>query len=106
MKSIIALALLVALAMPAMALSSLEQAYMNGVNDGLKLGKLAGSVEDYNSAVQEFNDLLNQTFGANASSMWLPVMADNDTVTPDSLSSVKPVHKMDGTPSQVSVIQY
>jgi len=106
MKSIIALALLVALAMPAMALSSLEQAYMNGVNDGLKLGKLAGSIKEYNSAVQEFNDLLNQTFGANASSMWLPTLTDEDTVTSDSLSGVKPVHKMDGTPGQVSVIQY
>jgi len=49
---------------------------------------------------------LNQTFGANASSMWLPTLTDEDTVTSDSLSGVKPVHKMDGTPGQVSVIQY
>ena len=106
MRSIIAIAVLFSLAMPVMALSPIEQAYMAGVEQGLKLGKLADSIEEYNIAVGQFNDLINQTFGANASAMWLPKMVDNDTATSESFTSVKPVHKMDGTPGQVTVIQY
>ena len=106
MRSIIALTMLVAFVMPAMALSPIEQAYMAGVEQGLKLGELADSIVEYNIAVGQFNDLINQTFGANASAMWLPQMGDNDTATSESFTSVKPVHKMDGTPGQVTVIQY
>ena len=72
MKPIIGLALLLSLVLPCMALSPVEQAYVDGVNDGAKLGRLMNNVEQYNIAVQQFNDKINQTFGANASAMWLP----------------------------------
>jgi len=39
-----------------MALSPVEQAYVDGVNDGVKLGRLMNNVEQYNIAVQQFND--------------------------------------------------
>ena len=109
MRSIIALALLLSFVLPCMALSPVEQAYVDGVNDGVKIGKLIDDAEQYNIAVQEFNDKLNQTFGANASLMWLPMMAANnaeDNSQADSFSSAKPIHKMDGTPSETVVTQY
>jgi hypothetical protein len=102
MRSIIGLALLLSLVMPSMALSPMEQAYVDGVNDGVKLGRLMNNVEQYNIAVQQFNDKINQTFGANASAMWLPKIA---TVAPDTFTSMKPIHKMDGNPGEVTVIQ-
>jgi hypothetical protein len=109
MRSIIALALLLSFVLPCMALSPVEQAYVDGVNDGVKLGKLVGDATQYNIAAQEFNDKLNQTFGANASLMWLPMMAVDsaeDSAQVDSFSSAKPIHKMDGTPSETVVTQY
>jgi hypothetical protein len=109
MRSIIALALLLSFVLPCMALSPVEQAYVDGVNDGVKIGKLIGDATQYNIAVQEFNDKLNQTFGANASLMWLPMMAVNnaeDNAQADSFSSAKPIHKMDGTPAETVVTQY
>ena len=110
MRSIIALALLLSFVLPCMALSPVEQAYVDGVNDGVKLGKLIGDATQYNIAVQEFNDKLNQTFGANASLMWLPFMdvsnSADDDVAVDSYSSAKPIHKMDGTPAESVVVQY
>lgn len=109
MRSIIALALLLSFVLPCMALSPVEQAYVDGVNDGVKIGKLIDDAEQYNIAVQEFNDKLNQTFGANASLMWLPMMAVNnaeDSAQVDSFSSAKPIHKMDGTPAETVVTQY
>lgn len=109
MRSIIALALLLSFVLPCMALSPVEQAYVDGVNDGVKLGKLINDAAQYNTAVQEFNDKLNQTFGANASLMWLPMMAVNnaeDNAQADSFSSAKPIHKMDGTPAETIVTQY
>ena len=64
----------------------------------------------YNIAVQQYNDNLNQTFGANASIMWLPMMAVNNTADAaqpiDSYASMKPVHKMDGTQGETTVVQY
>jgi hypothetical protein len=106
MKSIIALALLISLVLPSMALSPVEKAYVDGMNDGVKLGKLMGNVEEYNIAVQQFNDKINQTFGANASVMWLPKIAANNTAPIDAFTSVKPIHKMDGTPGETNVVQY
>ena len=53
MRSIIGLALLLSLVLPSMALSPVEQAYVDGVNDGVKLGKLMKNVEQYNIAVQQ-----------------------------------------------------
>ena len=103
MKSIIALVMLLSLVLPSLALSPVEQAYADGVNDGVKLGKLMNNIEEYNIAVQQFNDKINQTFGANASVMWLPkiaVPATTFTGTP------KPIHKMDGTPGETNVVQY
>ena len=99
--------LLLALVLPSMALSPVEQAYAGGVKDGLKLGQLVNNVDQYNLAVQQFNDQLNQTSGTNASLMWLPKIAVSNT-NPDttSMSSLKPVHKMDATPSTTTVIQY
>lgn len=89
-----------------MALSPVEQAYVNGVNDGVKLGKAMADAEQYNSLVQQFNDKINQTFGANASIMLLPMMPVNDTAaTATTYSSPKPVHTMDGTPSETTVMQ-
>ena len=78
---------------------------MDGVNDGVKLGRLMNNVEQYNIAVQQFNDKINQTFGANASSMWLPKIATNNTLVPDTFTSMKPIHKMDGNPGEVTVVQ-
>lgn len=90
-----------------MALSPIEQAYVNGVNDGVKLGRLVNNVEPYNIAVQQFNDQLNQTFGNNASMMWLPKMAANNTVPVTTFTGTpKPIHKMDGTPGETNVVQY
>jgi hypothetical protein len=110
MRSIIAIALLLSFVLPSMALSPIEQAYVDGVNDGVKLGKLIDNAAQYNIAVQEFNDKLNQTFGANASLMWLPFMdvsnSAGDNVVTDSYSSAKPIHKMDGTPAESVVVQY
>jgi hypothetical protein len=88
-----------------MALSPIEQAYIDGVNKGLNIGQLMNNVDEYNIAIQQFNDQLNQTFGNNASSMWLPKIATNNTVAPDTFTSMKPIHKMDGTPGEVTVIQ-
>jgi hypothetical protein len=106
MKSIIALAMLLSLVLPSMALSPVEQAYVNGVNEGVKLGRLMNNVEQYNVAVQQFNDKINQTFGANASAMWLPKMATNNTALADTFTSMKPIHRMDGTPGEVTAVQY
>jgi hypothetical protein len=106
MKSIIAFVLLISLVLPSMALSPIEQAYVDGVNAGVKLGKLVNNVEQYNIAVQQFNDKINQTFGANASVMWLPKIATNNTIPTDTFTSMKPIHKMDGTPGEVTVVQY
>ena len=90
-----------------MALSPMEQAYVDGVNDGVKLGRLVNNVEQYNIAVQQFNDKINQTFGANASVMWLPKIATNNTVPVTTLTGTpKPIHKMDGTPAETNVVQY
>ena len=105
MRSIIGLALLLSLVLPSMALSPVEQAYVDGVNDGVKLGRLVNNVEQYNIAVQQFNDKINQTFGANASAMWLPKIATNNTLVPDIFTSMKPIHKMDGNPGEVIVVQ-
>lgn len=110
MRSIIAMALLLSFVLPCLALSPIEQAYVDGVNDGVKLGKLIDNPAQYNIAVQEYNDKLNQTFGANASMMWLPFMDDSekadDVTNVDSYSTAKPIHKMDGTPSETVVTQY
>ena len=95
MKSIIALAMLLSLVLPSMALSPVEQAYVNGVNEGVKLGRLMNNIEQYNIAVQQFNDKINQTFGANASAMWLPKIATNNTLVPDIFTRMKAIHKMD-----------
>ena len=105
MRSIIGLALLLSLVLPSMALSPVEQAYVDGVNDGVKLGKLVNNVEQYNIAVQQFNDKINQTFGANASVMWLPKIATNNTLVPDTFTSMKPIHKMDGAQGETTVVQ-
>jgi hypothetical protein len=115
MKSIHALALLLLFAVPSMALSPVEQAYVDGVNDGVKIGQSMGSVEQYNIAAQQFNDKLNLTFPANASAMWLPLMPTNQTAATETtaaetassttFSSTKPVHKMDATPSEIVVVQ-
>jgi hypothetical protein len=107
MRSIIALTILLALVLPSMALSPVEQAYMDGVKEGLKLGQMAKNIDQYNTAIQQFNDQLNQTYGTNASLMWLPKIATDNTA-PDTAStgSLKPVHKMDGSPSETTIIQY
>ena len=106
MKSIIASVMLLSLVLPVLALSPVEQAYVDGVNDGVRLGKLMNNIEAYNIAVQQFNDKINQTFGANASVMWLPKIATNNTAPIDTFTSLKPIHKMDGTPGEVNVVQY
>jgi hypothetical protein len=108
MRTIIALTLLLALVLPSMALSPVEQAYSSGLKDGLKLGQLVNNVDQYNLAIQQFNDHLNQTFGTNASLMWLPKIAVNNTIpdTTTAMGSLKPVHKMDATPSSTTAIQY
>jgi hypothetical protein len=107
MRSIIALALLLSLVLPGMALSPVEQAYVDGVKEGLKLGQLMNNIEQYNIAIQQFNDQLNQTYGTNASKMWLPKIATNNTVpTITFTGSQKPIHKMDGTPAETTVMQY
>jgi hypothetical protein len=103
MKSIIALAMLLSLVLPSMALSPVEKAYADGVNDGVKLGRLVNNVEQYNIAVQQFNDKINQTFGANASVMWLLKIA---VPAPIFTGTPKPIHKMDGTPAETNVVQY
>jgi hypothetical protein len=106
MKSIIASVMLLSLVLPVLALSPVEQAYVDGVNDGVRLGKLMNNIDAYNIAVQQFNDKINQTFGANASVMWLPKIATNNTAPIDTFTSLKPIHKMDGTPGEVNVVQY
>lgn len=110
MRSIIAVALLLSFVLPCMALSPVEQAYVNGVNDGVKIGKLIDNPAQYNIAVQDYNDKLNQTFGANASMMWLPFIdvsnKADDSTSADSYSTTKPIHKMDGTPAESVVVQY
>ncbi|VVB71959.1 Uncharacterised protein [uncultured archaeon] len=106
MRTIIALASLLLLILPSMALSPVEQAYMDGVNAGLKLGQLTNNIAQYNIAIQQFNDQLNQTYGENASLMWLPKIATKDPSTLNTFESQKPVHKMDGTPAETTVIQY
>jgi len=107
MRLTIALALLLSLVLPSMALSPIEQAYVNGVNEGVKLGRLVNNVEQYNIAVQQFNDKINQTFGANASVMWLPKIATNIIVPVTTFTGTpKPIHKMDGTPAETNVVQY
>ena len=99
--------LLLALVLPSMALSPVEQAYTDGVKEGLKLGQMANNADQYNIAIQQFNDHLNQTYGTNASLMWLPKIAASNTV-PDAASTVslKPVHKIDASPTTTTVIQY
>lgn len=106
MKLISLAAVLLSLVIPSLALSPVEQAYVDGVNDGVKLGKVMSDTDAYNIAIQQFNDKVNQTFGANASLMWLPKLATNDTAPIDTFTSVKPIHKMDATPREVTVIQY
>jgi hypothetical protein len=110
MRSIIALTILLVLVAPSMALSPVEQAYIDGVKEGLKLGQLVNNVDQYNIAIQQLNDYLNQTFSGNASKMWLPkMMTPNNDTLPD-ISTIgdinKPVHKIDGTPSVTNAMQY
>jgi hypothetical protein len=104
----IALTILLVLVAPSMALSSVEQAYIDGVKEGLKLGQLVNNVDQYKIAVQQFNDYLNQTFSGNASKMWLPKMTPNNSTIPDISTSgdLKPVHKIDGTPAVTNAMQY
>ncbi len=64
MRSIIALAMLLSLVLPGNALSPVEQAYVDGVNDGVSLGRLMNNIGEYNIAVQQFNDKINQTLGS------------------------------------------
>ena len=108
MRSTIALILLLALVLPSMALSPVEQSYVAGLKEGLRIGQLANDTDQYNIAVQQLNDNLNQTFGANASMMWLPMKTQSNTDTPITsiFSSIKPIHKMDGTPRETTVVQY
>ena len=91
-----------------MALSPVEQAYVDGIKEGLKLGQLANNTDQYNLAIQQLNDNLNQTFGANASMMWLPkkITSDNTAPVVSFSGSLRPIHKMDGTPAETKVIQY
>jgi hypothetical protein len=103
MRLTIALALLLLLVLPSMALSPVEQAYLGGVKEGLKLGQLMNNIEQYNIAIQQFNDQLNQTYGTNASVMWLPKIA---VPAPIFTGTPKPIHKMDGTPAETNVVQY
>jgi hypothetical protein len=56
MRSIIALAVLLVLVAPSIALSPVEQAYIDGVKEGLKIGQLVNNVDQYNIAIQQFND--------------------------------------------------
>ena len=94
--------------MPSLALSPVEQAYIDGVKEGLKLGQLVNNVDQYNIAVQQFNDNLNQTFSGNASKMWLPKMTPGNNTNPEMTiinGYVKPVHKMDGTPTETTLVQ-
>jgi hypothetical protein len=114
MRSTIAWTILLVLIVPSMALSPVEQAYIDGVKEGMKLGQLVNNADQYNLAIQQFNNHLNQTFGGNASMMWLPKMAilnnnnnTNNTI-PDisAIGDLKPVHKMDGTPSEINAMQY
>lgn len=110
MRSIIVLTILLLLVLPSMALalSPVEQAYIDGVKEGLKLGQLVNNVDKYNIAVQQLNDYLNQTFIGNASKMWLPKMNPNNNSLPDfsTYSNFKPVHKLDGTPGETTYMQY
>ena len=48
MRSVIALTILLVLVAPSMALSPVEQAYIDGVKEGLKLGQLVNDVGQYN----------------------------------------------------------
>jgi hypothetical protein len=108
MRSIVALTMLLVLVLPSMALSPVEQAYLDGVKEGLKLGQLVNNVDQYNIAIQHFNDNLNQTFSGNASKMWLPKVASNNNTLPDisNKGTLKPVHKLDGTPAETKYMQY
>jgi len=108
MRSITALTILLVLVVPSMALSPVEQAYNDGVKEGLKLGQLVNNVDRYNIAIQQFNDNLNQTFSSNASKMWLPKMTLNNNTVPDisTIGDLKPVHKIDATPSMTNAMQY
>jgi hypothetical protein len=109
MRSILALTILLVLVVPSMALSPVEQAYIDGVKEGLKLGQLVNSVDQYNIEVQQFNDHLNQTFSGNASKMWLPKMTLNNNTLPDisTFNNLKPVHKLDGSPTETqNYMQY
>lgn len=110
MRYIIALTVLLALVFPGAALSPVEQAYFDGVKEGLKIGQLSNNIDQYNMAVQQFNDQINQTFAGNASEMWLPKLAEsfNNNTLPDisEVGDLKPIHKIDGTPSQINAIQY
>ncbi len=108
MRSIIALTILLVLVAPSMALSPVEQAYNDGVKEGLKLGQLVNNADQYNNAIQQFNDNLNQTFSGNASKMWLPKMTPNNNTVPDisTIGDLKPVHKIDATPSMTNAMQY
>lgn len=90
--------------MPGFALSPIEQAYIDGVKEGLRIGQLADDVAQYNAAIQQFNDRLNQTFGGNASLMWLPKLPA--TINSSEADLLKPVHKMDGNQPETTVIQY
>lgn len=96
------------LVLPSMALSPVEQAYIDGVKEGLKLGQLVNNVDKYNIAIQQLNDYLNQTFSGNASKMWLPKITPNNNSLPDfsTYSNFKPVHKLDGTPGETTYMQY
>jgi hypothetical protein len=108
MRSSIVLIILLALVAPSIALSPIEQAYMDGVKIGLSLGQLVDNVDQYNAAIQQFNDHLNQTFAGNASQMWLPKKAvpNNTIVDISTIGTLKPVHKMDGTPTEITAMQY
>ena len=109
MRSILALTILLALVVPSMALSPVEQAYLDGVKEGLKLGQLVNNVDQYNIAIQQFNDHLNQTFSGNASKMWLPKITANNSTVPDisTFDNFKPVHKIDGSPTETkNYMQY
>jgi hypothetical protein len=108
MRSIIALTILLVLVAPSIALSPVEQAYIDGVKEGLKLGQLVNNVDQYNIAIQQFNDNLNRTFSGNATKMWLPKMTQNNNTLPDISAKgyLKPVHKLDGTPAETTYMQY
>jgi len=116
LKALVAIALLSMVAMPAMAeLTDYQKGWMDGVKEGMWMGKLLGAAPydpsaagNYNSLVDSFNQGLVTIFENNQTAInmfWLQPYSSVKSIGYSSQNvSFKPVHTIDGSFNQTMTV--